>query len=472
MIGRSAPAWLSSLHEPYSPVARSLQWPHGLRRDANAAGRARRRGRRGRVGRAAAARQARVRRRLRRRRAARRASRACARPPRYPVGLALHVANGAAFGALYANVAPSLPGPGAVRGAAAGLAEHLATWPGTLVIDRLSLGRDFPKLWGDPRAFAQATWRHLLFGARARRARAAAEPAGGGAGADRRGRRRLERARLGRAPGRRRVREGASSRAPAGFAGAPSRRRTAGRRATTSPRPRARDGHVDLRDAAAARAAVARGAARRRLPPRRARPRRRVVGGPGGASCADNVAMTLNVLEAVRAEAPGRDRRGGRLRRGLRPARSALPVDEDAPLRPQNPYAVSKASADLLAGFYADAHGLRVIRAARVQPRRAGPGADLRDRLVLAPGRRRRPSAARTRSRFAHRQPGHAPRLHRRARRRARLPAARRARRAGHLQRLLGPLDLGARAARAARRRPPAPGSTTGSTRRSCARTR
>src|SRR6187551_3332974 len=51
-----------------------------------------------------------------------------------------------------------------VRGAAAGLAEHLATWPGTLVIDRLSLGRDLPKLWGDPRAFAQATWRHLLFG--------------------------------------------------------------------------------------------------------------------------------------------------------------------------------------------------------------------------------------------------------------------------------------------------------------------
>ena len=32
---------------------------------------------------------------------------------------------------------------------------------------------------------------------------------------------------------------------------------------------------------------------------------------------------------------------------------------EGAPLRPQNPYAVSKAAADLLAGFYADAHGLR-----------------------------------------------------------------------------------------------------------------
>jgi GDP-4-dehydro-6-deoxy-D-mannose reductase len=76
----------------------------------------------------------------------------------------------------------------------------------------------------------------------------------------------------------------------------------------------------------------------------------------------ENVAMTLNVLEAVRTQAPeatvvavGSGEVYGP------PAR--LPVDEAAPLRPQNPYAVSKASADLLAGFYADAHGLRVIRA-------------------------------------------------------------------------------------------------------------
>jgi GDP-4-dehydro-6-deoxy-D-mannose reductase len=76
----------------------------------------------------------------------------------------------------------------------------------------------------------------------------------------------------------------------------------------------------------------------------------------------DNVAMTLNVLEAVRTQAPeatvvavGSGEVYG--------APERLPVDEAAPLRPQNPYAVSKASADLLAGFYADAHGLRVIRA-------------------------------------------------------------------------------------------------------------
>jgi hypothetical protein len=81
----------------------------------------------------------------------------------HPVGLALHLANGALLGALYANVAPSLPGTAALRGPLAGLAEHLATWPGTVMIDRLDLGGG-ARLWGSPRAFAQATWRHLLFG--------------------------------------------------------------------------------------------------------------------------------------------------------------------------------------------------------------------------------------------------------------------------------------------------------------------
>jgi GDP-4-dehydro-6-deoxy-D-mannose reductase len=49
-----------------------------------------------------------------------------------------------------------------------------------------------------------------------------------------------------------------------------------------------------------------------------------------------------------------------------------LPVTEDEPLRPQNPYAVSKSAADLLAGFYADAHGMRVIRTRAFN--HAGPG--------------------------------------------------------------------------------------------------
>ncbi|HKH16636.1 MAG TPA: hypothetical protein VKA57_03845 [Solirubrobacteraceae bacterium] len=80
-------------------------------------------------------------------------------------GVGLHLANGAVFGAAYANVAPSLPVPAALRGPLAGLAEHLATWPGTAVIDRVHPARsDLPQLWGSGRAFIQGAWRHALFG--------------------------------------------------------------------------------------------------------------------------------------------------------------------------------------------------------------------------------------------------------------------------------------------------------------------
>jgi GDP-4-dehydro-6-deoxy-D-mannose reductase len=89
------------------------------------------------------------------------------------------------------------------------------------------------------------------------------------------------------------------------------------------------------------------------------------------ASLHDNVGMTLNVLEAVRAEAPEATVVAVASGEVYGPP-ERLPVDETAPLRPQNPYAVSKASADLLAGFYADAHGLRVIRARAFN--HAGPG--------------------------------------------------------------------------------------------------
>jgi hypothetical protein len=83
----------------------------------------------------------------------------------FAIGTALHLANGALFGAAYAAVAPSVPLPGAVRGLAAGMAEHLATWPGTRFIASWHpVGSELPKLWGDRRAFAQATWRHALFG--------------------------------------------------------------------------------------------------------------------------------------------------------------------------------------------------------------------------------------------------------------------------------------------------------------------
>jgi len=83
----------------------------------------------------------------------------------HAVGLALHVLNGALFGAGYAAVAPRLPLAPWARGPAAGLVEHVVSWPLTVLVDRHHPARDeLPALAGDPRAFAQATWRHLLFG--------------------------------------------------------------------------------------------------------------------------------------------------------------------------------------------------------------------------------------------------------------------------------------------------------------------
>ena len=89
------------------------------------------------------------------------------------------------------------------------------------------------------------------------------------------------------------------------------------------------------------------------------------------AALAGNIEMTLNVLEAVRAEAPtARVLHAGSGEVYGRPER--LPVDERAALRPQNPYATSKAASDLLAGQYADAHGLHTVRTRAFN--HAGPG--------------------------------------------------------------------------------------------------
>jgi hypothetical protein len=82
-----------------------------------------------------------------------------------PIGLAMHLANGALFGAAYAAAAPSMPLPSWARGPAAALAEHASTWPLMSVVGRLHpAGSDFPPLFANPRAIAQATWRHALFG--------------------------------------------------------------------------------------------------------------------------------------------------------------------------------------------------------------------------------------------------------------------------------------------------------------------
>jgi hypothetical protein len=83
----------------------------------------------------------------------------------YRIGLLMHAQNGALFGAVYANVAPGLPIAPGLRGPAAALAELFATWPLAGLSDRFHPARDqLPILSGNRRAFAQAFWRHLLFG--------------------------------------------------------------------------------------------------------------------------------------------------------------------------------------------------------------------------------------------------------------------------------------------------------------------
>jgi hypothetical protein len=83
----------------------------------------------------------------------------------YPAGLVMHISNGALVGAVYSNLAPSVPLPAVLRGPALALAEHVLLWPLVAVTDRFHPARDrLPSLAGDRRAFAQATVRHLLFG--------------------------------------------------------------------------------------------------------------------------------------------------------------------------------------------------------------------------------------------------------------------------------------------------------------------
>ncbi len=80
-------------------------------------------------------------------------------------GLALHVANGAAFGATYAQLRRYLPGPAAAQGTGMAIAEHFALWPLVTVVDRYHPRRkELTKLKGNRAAFWQAFYRHALFG--------------------------------------------------------------------------------------------------------------------------------------------------------------------------------------------------------------------------------------------------------------------------------------------------------------------
>ena len=88
------------------------------------------------------------------------------RGPAWPLaGAALHVANGAIFGAVYAQIRPFLPGPPVVRGLLVAQVENFGLFPLGAVVDRVHPARDeLEPLGGNGRALAQATWRHAIFG--------------------------------------------------------------------------------------------------------------------------------------------------------------------------------------------------------------------------------------------------------------------------------------------------------------------
>jgi hypothetical protein len=80
-------------------------------------------------------------------------------------GFGLHISNGALFGAAYALAEPLLPGPGWARGLLAAQVENFGLWPLVGLTDRYHPARrQLPRLAGNRRALAQATWRHALFG--------------------------------------------------------------------------------------------------------------------------------------------------------------------------------------------------------------------------------------------------------------------------------------------------------------------
>jgi hypothetical protein len=75
---------------------------------------------------------------------------------RRAAGFAVHAVNGAIFGLVFDELRERVPiGPRKLAVAAA-LGEHLTLYPLFYFVDR--------PLLKNPRAFAQETWRHLLFG--------------------------------------------------------------------------------------------------------------------------------------------------------------------------------------------------------------------------------------------------------------------------------------------------------------------
>jgi hypothetical protein len=94
---------------------------------------------------------------------------AVTRGPRWrAAGLAIHIGNGAVFGLGYHEARERLAIPPRRLALVLALAEHVALYPLTALVDRYHPARGepgLPPLARSGRAFAQATWRHALFGA-------------------------------------------------------------------------------------------------------------------------------------------------------------------------------------------------------------------------------------------------------------------------------------------------------------------
>jgi hypothetical protein len=80
-----------------------------------------------------------------------------------PAGLALHLVNGAVFGAVFER----LGGHGAKQGLVAAQTENLVLWPGLFVVDRFHPDRRsgaWPPLFRSSRILAYEVTTHGLFG--------------------------------------------------------------------------------------------------------------------------------------------------------------------------------------------------------------------------------------------------------------------------------------------------------------------
>ena len=85
-----------------------------------------------------------------------------------PIGLSMHALNGAAFGLAFDLVRRRTCARPVPLGVGMALLENAAVWPLCVLVDRYHPARGepgLPPLARNGRAFAQATWRHALFGA-------------------------------------------------------------------------------------------------------------------------------------------------------------------------------------------------------------------------------------------------------------------------------------------------------------------